>query len=57
MLVIPLILAYAVAPDQTAKPLMAMQACLERNNRGIVIVMSLLIGAWFLFKGVTGLIG
>jgi hypothetical protein len=56
-LVIPPVLAYAVAPHRTAKPLTAMQAWLERNNRGIVIVMSLLIGARFLFKGVTGLIG
>jgi hypothetical protein len=56
-LVFPPILAYAVAPHRTAKPLMASQAWLERNNRAIVIVMSLLIGAWFLFKGVTGLIG
>jgi hypothetical protein len=56
-LVFPPILAYAVSPHQAAKPLMATRAWLERNNPAIVIVMSLLIGAWFLFKGVTGLIG
>jgi hypothetical protein len=55
-LIFPPILASAVAPHRTAKPLMATQAWLERNNRAIVIIMSLLIGAWFLFKGVTGLI-
>jgi hypothetical protein len=50
------ILAFAVAPHRTAKPLRATQAWLERNNRAIVIVMSLVLGAWFLFKGTTGLI-
>jgi hypothetical protein len=55
-LVLVPILAYAVAPHQTAKPLKAAQAWLERHNRQIVIVMSLIVGAWFLFKGITGLI-
>jgi hypothetical protein len=56
-LVLVPILAYAVAPHQAAKPLKAAQAWLERYNRAIVIVMSLILGAWFLFKGTTGLIG
>jgi hypothetical protein len=56
MLVLPPIVAYAVAPHRTAKRLKAIQAWLERNNRAIVIVMSLVLGAWFLFKGITGLI-
>jgi hypothetical protein len=51
------ILACAVAPHWSAKPLEAARAWLEQNNRGIVIAMSLIIGAWFLFKGITGLIG
>ena len=51
------ILAYAVAPHWTAKPLETTRAWLERNNRAIVLVMSLVFGAWFLFKGITGLIG
>ena len=46
----------SVAPDRTAKTLQATQAWLERNNRAIVIVMSLVFGVWFLFKGITGLI-
>jgi Sap, sulfolipid-1-addressing protein len=50
------ILAFAVAPYRTAKSLQATQAWLERNNRAIVIVMSLVFGVWFLFKGITGLI-
>jgi hypothetical protein len=55
-LVLAPILAFAVAPRRTAKPLRATQAWLERNNRAIVIVMSLAFGVWFLFKGITGLI-
>jgi hypothetical protein len=56
-LVLVPILATAVAPHRAAQPLKATQAWLERYNRAIVIVMSLIIGAWFLFKGITGLIG
>jgi hypothetical protein len=56
-LVLAPILAYAVAPQQSAKLLKSAQAWLERHNRAIVIVISLIFGAWFLFKGVTGLIG
>ena len=51
------ILVYAVAPQQSAKPLRAAQAWLERNNRPIVIGVSLVFGLWFFYKGVTGLIG
>ena len=51
------ILASAVAPQRSAKLLKAAQAWLERNNRAIVLVMSLIFGAWFLFNGITGLIG
>ncbi len=51
------ILAFAVAPQQAAKPLRAAQAWLERNNRPIMIGVSLVFGLWFLVKGVTGLIG
>jgi hypothetical protein len=53
-LVLAPILASAVAPHRTAKPLQAARAWLERNNRAIVIVMSLVLGVWFLFKGITG---
>lgn len=51
------ILVYAVAPQQSARPLRAAQAWLERNNRPIVIGVSLLFGLWFLAKGLVGLIG
>jgi hypothetical protein len=56
-LVLAPILVFAVAPQRAAKPLKAAQAWLERRNRAIVIVMSLIFGAWFLFKGIAGLIG
>lgn len=51
------ILMYAVAPQQSAKPLQAIQSWLERHNRVILITVSLIFGTWFLFKGITGLIG
>jgi hypothetical protein len=51
------IVAYAVAPHRANRPLQETQAWLERNNTTIVIAMSLSFGAWFLFKGVTELIG
>lgn len=55
LVLIPL-LAYAVAPQQSAKSLAASQAWLERNNRVIVMTVSLVFGAWFLYKGLSGLI-
>jgi hypothetical protein len=55
-LVLVPILAFALAPHRAAKPLQATQAWLERNNRAIVMVMSLVFGVWFLFKGITELI-
>jgi hypothetical protein len=56
-LVLAPIIAHALAPQRTAKSLKATQAWLERHNRAIVMGMSLLFGAWFLFKGIAGLIG
>jgi hypothetical protein len=50
------IVTYSVAPHRIAKTLQATQAWLERNNQAIVIVVSLIIGVWFLFKGIRGLI-
>ena len=57
VLVLLPILAFAVAPQQSAKPLRAAHAWLERNNRAIVIAVSLVFGVYFLFKGLSGLIG
>jgi hypothetical protein len=56
-LVLPPILAYAIAPQQAAKPLQTAQGWLERNNRVIVMVVSFIFGLWFSYKGITGLIG
>lgn len=56
LVLIPL-LATAVAPQQSAKPLQAAQAWLERYNRVIMIAVSLVFGVWFLYKGISGLMG
>ena len=56
-LVLPPILAYAVAPQQADGLLETGQTWLERNNRAIAITVSLIFGVWFFYKGVTGLIG
>jgi hypothetical protein len=56
LVVLPIV-GYAVAPHQTAGPLKAAETWLEQHNRVIVITVSLIFGVWFLYKGVTGLIG
>ena len=56
-LVLTPILVCAVAPQQAARPLKAAQSWLERRNRVIVIAASLVFGVWFIYKGVSGLIG
>lgn len=56
ILVLPPILAFAVAPRHATKPLQSAQAFLERHNRTIVVVVSLVFGIWFLFKGISGLV-
>lgn len=50
------ILAYVVAPQKSAQPLHAAQGWLERNNRVIMIFVSLVFGVYFLAKGIGGLI-
>lgn len=56
LLVLPPIIIYAVAPEKAARPLAAAQGWLQRNNRVIMIIVSFVFGAWFLFKGVSGLL-
>ncbi|MFN8472074.1 MAG: GAP family protein [Anaerolineae bacterium] len=51
------IIGYAVAPRRAARPLQAAHAWLERYNRPIAITVSLVFGVWFLYKGITGLMG
>lgn len=50
------IVAFAVAPQKSAKPLAAAQGWLQRHNRVIVIAVSLIFGVWFLFDGVSSLL-
>jgi hypothetical protein len=45
-----------VAPQQSARPLKAAEAWLERNNRVIMIAVSLFFGVYLLYKGIGGLI-
>ncbi|MBV9453713.1 MAG: GAP family protein, partial [Rubrobacter sp.] len=56
-LVLAPILVSTVAPQHAARPLKAAQTWLEWHNGMIVMIVSLVFGAWFLYKGVTGLIG
>ena len=56
MLVLPPIIVFAVAPEKSAKPLTAAHGWLQRHNRVIMIVVSFVFGAWFLFKGVSSLL-
>jgi hypothetical protein len=51
------ILAHAAALRRAAGPLKSAETWLERHNRAIVITVSLIFGAWFSYKGATGLIG
>ena len=56
-LVLAPIVVSAVAPAQSAKMLDAAQGWLERNNRVVLIAASSIFGVWFLWMGITGLIG
>ncbi len=56
LLLLPL-LAYAVAPTWAAGVLETINGWLERNNRVILIVVSLFFGVYFLQKGLGGLLG
>jgi len=51
----PIVLA-AAAPRWSSGLLDSAQRWLERNGRTTVVVVSSLLGAWFLWKGTTGLI-
>lgn len=55
-LMVPPIIAFAVAPEKSAKPLAAAQGWLQRHNRVIMIVVSFVFGVWFLFQGVSSLL-
>jgi hypothetical protein len=56
-LVVGPIIVYAIAPARSAKVLDATQGWLAQNNRVIAIAVSLIFGLWFLWQGITGLLG
>jgi hypothetical protein len=56
-LVLAPIVASAAAPARTAAGLEAVRGWLERNNRVITLAVSSIFGAWFVWKGVTKLLG
>jgi hypothetical protein len=56
-LVLAPILVMAVVPQQSAKPLTAAQIWLERHGNAIVVTVSLVFGAWFLYTGIAGFVG
>ncbi len=51
------ILFFAIAPTQAAQPLNNALRWLEKHNNTIMIVVSLIFGLWFTYKGLTGLLG
>jgi hypothetical protein len=56
LVLLPILLS-AIAPKQSTKILGTVMGFLERYNRPITIAVSLIFGVWFLFKGITGLMG
>lgn len=56
-LVLAPVVFYALAPARAGRLLEAAQGWLERNNRVIMIVVSTVFGLWFLWRGITGLVG
>ena len=55
VLVLAPLLAFALAPGASAKPLAAIHGWLEQNNRVIMIAVSVIFGLLFFYNGVTGL--
>lgn len=56
LVLLPVLLS-AIAPQPSAQILGKAMGFLERYNRPITIGASLIFGLWFLYKGVTGLMG
>jgi hypothetical protein len=55
--VIGSILVYVLARDWATRVLQACRSWLIKNNRVISIVLGLVIGVWFIIKGVTQIAG
>lgn len=56
LLLLPILLT-AIVPKRATQWLETAMGFLERYNRPITVGASLIFGVWFLFKGVTGLMG
>ncbi len=56
LVLLPVILS-AIAPKPAAQALEKTMGFLERYNRPITVGASLIFSVWFLFKGITGLMG
>ncbi len=54
-LLVPIVMI-AIAPQPAAKPLNAAHDWLARHNQTILMVASLIFGAWFTFQGFDGLL-
>jgi hypothetical protein len=51
------VIAYGLLPRRAGSALAAIREWLERNDRLVLTAVSLIFGLFFLFKGITGLIG
>ena len=56
LLVLPPLIAFALAPEKSAAPLRTAQGWLQRHNRAIVVAVSLIFGVFFLYRGISGLL-
>lgn len=56
LVLVPIVIS-AVAPKQAGPLLDGISQWLERNNRMIVIAVSVIFGTYFIFKGIMGLLG
>jgi hypothetical protein len=56
LLALPAVLAIAFAPEKSTAPLNAALSWLQRHNRVIMVVVSLVFGVYFLYKGISGLL-
>jgi hypothetical protein len=50
------IIGTVAAPKRSAKMIEVTLGWLERNNRVITAIISLIFGGWFLWRGMTGLV-
>lgn len=51
------VIGYALSPTRAGRAVIATRRWLERNNRLVMIAVYLIFGLYFLYKGITGLVG